>query len=145
VQFLHSTSDLRLAWVVAGFGLRLAQDIGFHRHKFSDPISIDEELEKRAFWQVYTLLGLAQPTHLSTRTLLYLDTQLSGALGRSAVHDPIEYVLIFGFVFLALFVDLPAAWISPCLASPTTNLGVAGALVHSLRTNYLQWHFSPPS
>ncbi|KAJ7840058.1 fungal-specific transcription factor domain-containing protein [Mycena olivaceomarginata] len=73
VQFLHSTSDLRLAWVVAGFGLRLAQDIGFHRHKFSDPISIDEELEKRAFW-----------------TLLYLDTQLSGALGRSAVHDPID-------------------------------------------------------
>ncbi|KAJ7346276.1 transcription factor domain-containing protein, partial [Mycena albidolilacea] len=50
VQFLHSTSDLHLAWVVTGFGLRLAQDIGFHRHKFSDPISIDKELEKHAFW-----------------------------------------------------------------------------------------------
>ncbi|KAF8191051.1 fungal-specific transcription factor domain-containing protein [Mycena galopus ATCC 62051] len=74
VQFLHRTSNPRFAWAIVGFGLRLAQDVGFHRHKFNDStISVDEELEKRAFW-----------------TLLYLDTFLSGGLGRSPIHDPIE-------------------------------------------------------
>ncbi|KAJ6453724.1 fungal-specific transcription factor domain-containing protein [Mycena sanguinolenta] len=73
-QFLHWASGPQSAWAIAGFGLRLAQDVGFHRDKFNGPtVSIDEELQKRAFW-----------------SLLFLDTHLSGGLGRSAVHDPIE-------------------------------------------------------
>ncbi|KAF7368555.1 Zn(2)-C6 fungal-type domain-containing protein [Mycena venus] len=74
VQFLHTASNPRFAWMIAGFGLRLAQDLGFHRTKLSgSSIATTEELEKRAFW-----------------ILVFLDTLLSGALGRSAVHDPVE-------------------------------------------------------
>jgi hypothetical protein len=36
--------------LIAGFGLRLAQDLGLHRHKFKARTStVAEELEKRAF------------------------------------------------------------------------------------------------
>ncbi|KAJ6523981.1 fungal-specific transcription factor domain-containing protein [Mycena capillaripes] len=74
VQFLISTSDPRTAWAVAGFGMRLAQDLGSHRHKTLAPtITIHEDLEKRAFWM-----------------LSFLDDQLSAALGRAAVLDPVE-------------------------------------------------------
>ncbi|KAJ7910397.1 transcription factor domain-containing protein, partial [Mycena leptocephala] len=60
--------------LIAGFGLRLAQDLGLHRHKFKVLTSpIDEELERRAFW-----------------ILSFLDTQLSGSTGRSAMLDLIE-------------------------------------------------------
>ncbi|KAJ7915216.1 fungal-specific transcription factor domain-containing protein [Mycena leptocephala] len=74
VQFLHCTSNPRSAWLIAGFGLRLAQDLGLHRHKFKARTSaVAEELEKRAFW-----------------ILVFLDTQLSGSTGRSAMLDPVE-------------------------------------------------------
>ncbi|KAF7341688.1 Zn(2)-C6 fungal-type domain-containing protein [Mycena sanguinolenta] len=92
-QFLHCSSGPRSAWVIAGFGLRLAQDVGFHRDRFNGrTISVDEELEKRVFWQVVIVLSLPliQSTCRRCRSLLYLDTQLSGGLGRSAVHDPVE-------------------------------------------------------
>ncbi|KAJ7915228.1 fungal-specific transcription factor domain-containing protein [Mycena leptocephala] len=74
VQFLHCTSNPRSAWLIAGFGLRLAQDLGLHRHKFKARTSaVAEELEKRTFW-----------------ILVFLDTQLSGSTGRSAMLDPVE-------------------------------------------------------
>ncbi|KAJ7906448.1 fungal-specific transcription factor domain-containing protein [Mycena leptocephala] len=74
VQFLHCTSNPRSAWVIAGFGVRLAQDLGLHRHKFKARTStVAEELEKRAFW-----------------ILAFLDTQLSGSTGRSAMLDPVQ-------------------------------------------------------
>ncbi|KAJ6523987.1 hypothetical protein B0H19DRAFT_1200773 [Mycena capillaripes] len=76
VQFLICTSDPRTAWAVAGFGMRLAQDLGSHRHKTLVPtITIHEDLEKRAFWM-----------------FSFLDVQLSAAVGRAAVLDPVEYV-----------------------------------------------------
>ncbi|KAJ6523985.1 fungal-specific transcription factor domain-containing protein [Mycena capillaripes] len=74
VQFLICTSNPRTAWIVAGFGVRLAQDLGSHRHKTWAPtITVQEDLEKRAFWM-----------------LSFLDTQLSAALGRSGFLDPVE-------------------------------------------------------
>ncbi|KAJ6495231.1 hypothetical protein C8R45DRAFT_1133546 [Mycena sanguinolenta] len=47
--FLHWSSDPQSAWIIAGFGLRLAQDVGFHRDKLTGPTTcVDEELEKRS-------------------------------------------------------------------------------------------------
>ncbi|KAJ7624027.1 hypothetical protein DFH06DRAFT_755910 [Mycena polygramma] len=49
-------------------------DVGSHRNKTWAPtVTIQDDLEKRAFW-----------------TLSFLDTQLSGSLGRSAVLDPVQ-------------------------------------------------------
>ncbi|KAK7007914.1 Zn(2)-C6 fungal-type domain-containing protein [Favolaschia claudopus] len=73
-QFLHYTSNTRHAWLHAGFGLRLGQDIGLHRDKFnSQEVSLTEDLERRVWW-----------------ALLFLDSQFSIALGRSPAHDLIE-------------------------------------------------------
>ncbi|KAF7355872.1 Zn(2)-C6 fungal-type domain-containing protein [Mycena venus] len=66
-QFLHCTSNPRACWSIVGFGLRLSEDIGAHRHKSrTTTITAAQELEKRAMW-----------------ILLMLDTHLSGALGRA--------------------------------------------------------------
>ncbi|KAJ6566757.1 fungal-specific transcription factor domain-containing protein [Mycena capillaripes] len=74
VQFLTCTSNPRFAWSIAGFGLTLAQDLGAHRQKSWAPtITIDEDLEKRAFW-----------------ILSFQDTQLSATLGRSGLLDQVE-------------------------------------------------------
>ncbi|KAJ6465598.1 fungal-specific transcription factor domain-containing protein [Mycena vitilis] len=74
VQFLDRASVPRASWTLAGFGLRLTQDIGAHRQKLSTAITPEEEQEKRAYW-----------------ILVLFDAQLSGALGRSvavqALHD----------------------------------------------------------
>ncbi|KAJ6453248.1 fungal-specific transcription factor domain-containing protein [Mycena vitilis] len=74
VQFLVCTSNPRFAWSIAGFGCRLAQDLGSHRNKTWGPtITIQDDLEKRACW-----------------ILAFLDVQLSASLGRSPHLDPIE-------------------------------------------------------
>ncbi|KAJ7601408.1 fungal-specific transcription factor domain-containing protein [Mycena polygramma] len=53
VQFLIFTSNPRRAWLIAGFGLRVAEDVGSHRNKTWAPtVTIHDDLEKRAFWQV---------------------------------------------------------------------------------------------
>jgi hypothetical protein len=68
-----------------GFGLRLAEDIGAHRHKnWTTMLTAEEELEKRAMWYVAFrrhLFGIIL-NPISTRMLLMFDTQLSCALGR---------------------------------------------------------------
>ncbi|KAJ6534118.1 fungal-specific transcription factor domain-containing protein [Mycena capillaripes] len=73
VHFISCTSNARRAWSIAGFGVRLAQDIGIHRRGRVRAPTIKEELERRALW-----------------VLMILDTELSGTLGRSAVLDPVE-------------------------------------------------------
>ncbi|KAJ7366071.1 fungal-specific transcription factor domain-containing protein [Mycena albidolilacea] len=76
-HFLTCISNPRFAWAIVGFGIRLAQDVGSHRRKAREPtITAYEELEKRAFW-----------------TLFFFDVQLSGALGRAAVLDPVDMTL----------------------------------------------------
>ncbi|KAJ7436492.1 fungal-specific transcription factor domain-containing protein [Mycena galericulata] len=73
-HFLHCTANPRACWNIVGFGLYLAQDIGAHRRKATEPkITVEEELEKRALW-----------------ILLLFDAQASGALGRGTVLDPLE-------------------------------------------------------
>ncbi|KAJ7845859.1 hypothetical protein B0H14DRAFT_2773877, partial [Mycena olivaceomarginata] len=71
-QFLSCAGNLRSAWNIVGFGVRLAQDIGAHR-KGGSVATATAELEKRALW-----------------ILLFFDTQLSGALGRFSSLDPLE-------------------------------------------------------
>ncbi|KAF8202668.1 fungal-specific transcription factor domain-containing protein [Mycena galopus ATCC 62051] len=79
VQFLDRTSGPRTAWTMAGIGIRLAQDIGAHRMKLrKDPISPEEEMEKRAYW-----------------TLVVFDAQLCSALGRSIAIQSHDFDLDF--------------------------------------------------
>lgn len=40
---------------MVGVGIRLAQDVGAHRkRKTKDPMTVEDELWKRAFWYVHT-------------------------------------------------------------------------------------------
>ncbi|KAJ7694466.1 fungal-specific transcription factor domain-containing protein [Mycena olivaceomarginata] len=71
-QFLSCAGNLRSAWNIVGFGVRLAQEIGAHR-KGGSVTTATAELEKRALW-----------------ILLFFDTQLSGALGRSSSLEPLD-------------------------------------------------------
>ncbi|KAJ7034471.1 fungal-specific transcription factor domain-containing protein [Mycena alexandri] len=73
-QFLLCTSSPRSAWLIVGFGLQQAQDIGAHRRMTETPIiNTEGELEKRATWG-----------------LMMLDTQLAAALGRSMALTPFD-------------------------------------------------------
>ncbi|KAF7366439.1 Zn(2)-C6 fungal-type domain-containing protein [Mycena sanguinolenta] len=64
-EFLDCTSSPRTCWTLVGFGMRLGQDIGFHRFKIRNRLTFEQELEKRASWVLYLF-----------------DTQISTALGR---------------------------------------------------------------
>ncbi|KAJ6566112.1 fungal-specific transcription factor domain-containing protein [Mycena capillaripes] len=78
-QFLYGTSNPRFCWSIVGFGLRLVEDIGAHRHSAPRPhLAHEKELEKRAVW-----------------ILLIFDTQLSGVLGRGPAmkHRDIDILL----------------------------------------------------
>ncbi|KAJ7743681.1 fungal-specific transcription factor domain-containing protein [Mycena maculata] len=73
VQFLDRTSGARACWTLVGFALRLGEDIGAHRSKSRGRmLTSEEELLKRTFW-----------------ALILLDSQISGALGRTiAIQSP---------------------------------------------------------
>ncbi|KAJ7119982.1 fungal-specific transcription factor domain-containing protein [Mycena crocata] len=75
VRFLHGTIAMETCWTLIGVGLRLAQDVGAHRHQGSvEQPSVERELWKRAFW-----------------TLVYMDRIMSAELGRSLVVEYIEF------------------------------------------------------
>ncbi|KAF8125377.1 fungal-specific transcription factor domain-containing protein [Mycena galopus ATCC 62051] len=76
-QFLERASGLRASWTLVGFGIRLGQDIAAHRRKPRPRrITIEEELEKRAYW-----------------ILIFFDVQLGITLGRSIAIDLPDYDL----------------------------------------------------
>ncbi|KAJ7358414.1 fungal-specific transcription factor domain-containing protein [Mycena albidolilacea] len=78
-QYLYLTSNPRFCWSIVGFGLRLAEDIGAHRHKnWTTMLTAEEELEKRAMWM-----------------LLMFDTQLSCALGRPRTVNQRDMDIVF--------------------------------------------------
>ena len=55
--FLHGTSAPQACWTIIGVGIRMAQDVGAHRKKvYSASPTIEEELWRRAFWCVFSLL-----------------------------------------------------------------------------------------
>ncbi|KAJ7183892.1 fungal-specific transcription factor domain-containing protein [Mycena filopes] len=73
-QFLDRASGIRAAWTLVGVGLRLGQDLGAHRSKFSlVTLTPSQELERRTYW-----------------ALVLLDAQYCIVLGRSIgiqAHD----------------------------------------------------------
>ncbi|KAJ7183862.1 fungal-specific transcription factor domain-containing protein, partial [Mycena filopes] len=73
-QFLDRASGIRAAWTLVGVGLRLGQDLGAHRFKFSlATLTPEQELERRTYW-----------------ALVLLDAQYCVVLGRSIgiqAHD----------------------------------------------------------
>ncbi|KAJ7745792.1 fungal-specific transcription factor domain-containing protein [Mycena maculata] len=74
IQFLDRTAGSRACWTPVGIGIRLGVDIGAHRSKSrGEMLTPEEELEKRVYW-----------------ALILLDSQISGALGRTnaiQAHD----------------------------------------------------------
>ncbi|KAJ7587342.1 fungal-specific transcription factor domain-containing protein [Mycena floridula] len=72
VMFLQCTSAPQACWTMIGIGIRLAQDVGAHRRKNRQtPMTIDDELWKRAWW-----------------VLVCLDRNSSSAMGRPcAIQD----------------------------------------------------------
>ncbi|KAF8992800.1 fungal-specific transcription factor domain-containing protein [Cyathus striatus] len=51
VEFLSRCSEPQILWVLVGFGIRLAQDVGAHRRRVPlERLTVEEELWKRAFW-----------------------------------------------------------------------------------------------
>ncbi|KZT28697.1 hypothetical protein NEOLEDRAFT_1032070, partial [Neolentinus lepideus HHB14362 ss-1] len=71
--FYSGSSAPETGWMVAGIGIRAAQDLGIHRRQAARPVDLTPNTEqwKRAFW-----------------VLVALDRDFSSILGRScAVHD----------------------------------------------------------
>ncbi|RDB24752.1 Cutinase transcription factor 1 alpha [Hypsizygus marmoreus] len=48
--YLHGTSQPEACWVMAGIGIRYAQEVGAHRRRSTSVPSVENELWKRAFW-----------------------------------------------------------------------------------------------
>ncbi|KAF8998967.1 fungal-specific transcription factor domain-containing protein [Cyathus striatus] len=66
VQFLMGYSEPPSMWLLAGFGIRLAQDVGAHRRRVPrERLTVEDELWKRAFW-----------------VLVFLDRTTSTSVGR---------------------------------------------------------------
>lgn len=84
--YLGETSAPNCAWVVAGVGLRLVQDIGAHRERLYSPKEnqFENQMWKRSFWYVqddlllmHPLLGSHLRVFLKSRSLSIMDTWLS--------------------------------------------------------------------
>ncbi|THV06403.1 hypothetical protein K435DRAFT_816004 [Dendrothele bispora CBS 962.96] len=76
VQFLQGSSAPHSCWTMVGIGIRLAQDVGAHRRKVSRPMTVEDELWKRAFW-----------------VLVCMDRMVSTALGRPCAIQDEDYDL----------------------------------------------------
>ncbi|KAG6837491.1 hypothetical protein H0H93_008416 [Arthromyces matolae] len=50
ILYMHGTSQPEACWVMVGVGIRFAQDVGAHRKRFKDKLTVEEELWKRCFW-----------------------------------------------------------------------------------------------
>ncbi|KAG8907760.1 hypothetical protein FRB99_002259 [Tulasnella sp. 403] len=65
--YLQGTSAVHGSWVLAGIGLRFAQDIGAHREKvYGSDYPLENQLWKRSFWALLSLdrmtsVGLGRP------------------------------------------------------------------------------------
>ena len=59
--FLNGSASPQVSWPLIGIGLRLAQARGAHRKKVYDcGPTVETELLKRAFWSVFSLLGIVR-------------------------------------------------------------------------------------
>ncbi|KAJ3712064.1 fungal-specific transcription factor domain-containing protein [Lentinula raphanica] len=76
VQFLQGSSAPHSCWTMVGIGIRLAQDVGAHRRKADKPLTVENELWKRAFW-----------------VLVCMDRLFSTGLGRPCAIQDEDYDL----------------------------------------------------
>ncbi|KAJ3909077.1 fungal-specific transcription factor domain-containing protein [Lentinula edodes] len=76
VQFLQGSSAPHSCWTMVGIGIRLAQDVGAHRRKPTKPLTVENELWKRAFW-----------------VLVCMDRMFSTGLGRPCAIQDEDYDL----------------------------------------------------
>ncbi|KAF5363184.1 hypothetical protein D9758_008334 [Tetrapyrgos nigripes] len=76
VQFLEGSSAPHSCWTMVGIGIRLAQDVGAHRRKMAKPMTVEDELWKRAFW-----------------VLVCMDRTISTSLGRPCAIQDEDYDL----------------------------------------------------
>lgn len=72
--FLDGFSPPQGPWMMIGIGLRVMQDIGVHRRRFTEKKSVENELWKRCFW-----------------VLVVMDRAFSNLLGRSCAIQDEEY------------------------------------------------------
>ncbi|KAF8995120.1 fungal-specific transcription factor domain-containing protein [Cyathus striatus] len=72
IHFLTGCCTPQSMWLLSGYGLRLAQDIGLHRRRVPrDRITVEDELWKRVFW-----------------VLIFIDRMISVTIGRPcAIFD----------------------------------------------------------
>jgi hypothetical protein len=75
--FLDGFSPPQGPWMMVGIGLRVMQDVGAHRRRFTGKKSLENELWKRCFW-----------------VLVIMDRTFSNLLGRSCAIQDEEYVSI---------------------------------------------------
>lgn len=72
--FLDGFSLPQGPWMMVGIGLRVMQDVGAHRRRFTRKKSLENELWKRCFW-----------------ALVIMDRTFSNLLGRSCAIQDEEY------------------------------------------------------
>ncbi|KAF8994383.1 fungal-specific transcription factor domain-containing protein [Cyathus striatus] len=67
VHFLSGCYSPQAVWILTGFGIRLAQDVGAHRRRVPmEILTVEDELWKRAFWVLVVLdrmisMGIGRP------------------------------------------------------------------------------------
>ena len=64
-------------WMIVGIGLRVMQDVGVHRRRFTVKKTVENELWKRCFW-----------------VLVIMDRTFSNLLGRSCAIQDEEYAFV---------------------------------------------------
>lgn len=79
--FLDGFSPPQGPWMMVGIGLRVMQDVGVHRRRFTGKKSMENELWKRCFW-----------------VLVIMDRAWSNLLGRSCAIQDEEYVAILSLL-----------------------------------------------
>ncbi|KAJ7511777.1 fungal-specific transcription factor domain-containing protein [Mycena galericulata] len=112
VLFLGPSSTPRECWILSGFGIRLAQEMGAHlRSRYATSSRYEAELLRRAFW-----------------ILISADTILSSIFGRPSVTTTEDYD-----------VDLPAEcddeyWDEPyCFQQPANKPALTAYLISYLK------------
>ncbi|KAF8992796.1 fungal-specific transcription factor domain-containing protein [Cyathus striatus] len=71
IEYLHGCSAQQTLWILVGFGIRLAQDVGAHRRRVPlEKLTVEDELWKRAFWVLLSIdrmtsMGMGRPCAIS--------------------------------------------------------------------------------
>lgn len=94
-MYISACSSARGTWSQTGLGLRLAMEVGAHRKRTCERMSVEHELWKRAFWywpcNSMCTHSYSQREH---RSLLALDVSRSALEGLPCMITREEYVFL---------------------------------------------------